>query len=468
MIVPRSVTNSVRYTLFSKPLSDCIRSAVGTAMLCALSLIVGPAWSYPGGWFASSTLHAQPPVNDSLYAEAMNAGYAMLRGGETALAIDAFERALRFNPGSSVAYLQLGYATLSLGRNVEAVRYFEEALARDESLDAARRQLGYLYADLGRTTQALAVFVRLRDAGRTLPLDHVAIGNLSAQLGDLAGAERAFNAARETGDPAVMDDANRGLRNIARVGVGSGGFLELYLAPFYQDRFDNTVGIGLLRVGLRGGGWWQPTMYGSLRATRDTRSTGGRQPVLFNDNTIIPALGVRVRPGRGGLVLYAEAGAALPLVDSDSADAEVDLRAGVNYTLAREHPLRTGSSPRLVTEVSGDATYYDRFDQNVIAYAQWRESLRFGRATGAMVDVYARGWGSTDSRGDFFNRVVEGGGGVAFHLPVGGLRTSVYLDLLRGRYLSEPPATSGLPRIYDDWRITVTTGLFRFFPIGRK
>ncbi len=415
-------------------------------------------------------LSAQPPApaSDSLYTAAMNAGYDALRAGNTTDAIAAFQRALQHQPGSATAHFQLGYITLSLGRSLDAVMHFEEGLARDETNNDVRRQLGYLYAELGRTAQARQVFVRLREAGQAIPRDLVAIGNLSATLGDRPTAEQSFREAISTNDAEVVTDARAGLRNLAQTGVGAGLFAELYLAPFYQERFDNTVAIGFARAGVRGGGWLQPSVYGSLRATRDSRSTGGQQPVLFNDNTLIPAIGVRVHPGQRGLVLYAEAGMAYQLVDGEGDRWARDLRAGMNYTFAREHALRTtGNSPRLVTELSGDATFYERFDENVIAFGQWRESLRFGAANRPMFDVYARAWGAMDSRGEFFNRVVEGGGGVALHLPLGGMRASIYLDALRGRYLQAPSEASGLPRSYNDFRVTVVTGAFRFLPFER-
>lgn len=442
------------------------------ALLCVLSLIASPVLSFSASPFVTSVLHAQSPANDSLFTAAMNAGYDALRADNREAAIAAFERALQYNAGSATAHFQLGYIKLSLDRKPDAVVNFEEGLARDENNDDVRRQLGYLYAELGRPSQASLVFQRLRDAGKAIPRDYIAIGNLSALAGDQTAAEQAFNAALtasesagDTVDATIVADARAGLRNLAGSGIGAGLLGEVYFAPFYQDRFDNTVTLGFGRAGIRGGGWWQPTLYASLRGTRDSRSTGGQQPVLFNDNTLIPAAGVRVRPGRGGLLFYAEAGAAYALVDTGGEQWTRDLRAGVNYTGLREHALRdNGTSPRLVSELSGDASYYERFDNNVIAFAQLRESLRFGRPDGVMFDLFARAWGATDSNGDFFNRVVEGGGGAAVHLPLGALRASVYFDVLRGRYLSPPPPSSLLPRNYNDWRVTVSTGLFNFLP----
>ena len=399
--------------------------------LAALLLLLAPC--------AGATLRAQTPTaTDSAYAAAMNAGYDALRTGDTVTAVGHFERAITASPGVATPHVQLGYIRLAQARPADAARHFEEALARDPELDDVRRQVGYVYASLGRTEDALAVFTGLRRAGRDSAQDRIAIGNLEEQL-------RAQSSER-----------------------GAGAFLELYLAPFYQDRFDNTIGLGFARAGVTGGSWWQPSAYLSLRATRDSRSTGGQQPILFNDNTAIPAVGVRVRPGGEGLVLYAEAGAAYDLVERGVPKAwRRDLRVGANYAFLHEQPFVSAARPRLVTELAADATWYERFDRNVIGFGQLRESLRFGRPGRVMFDVYGRLWAAGDSRGEFFNRVAEGGGGVALHVPVGQQRVSVYVDLLRGRYFEAPPATSGLPRSYDDWRVTVATGAFRFFPFAR-
>ena len=415
-----------------------------------------------------------PTVSDSAYAAAMNRAYDALRRADTAAALDAFVDATTRDPAQATPHLELAYVLLAQGRRADAARRFEEGLARDHLQDQARRQLGYLYADLGRTDAARQVFAYLRDEGRAVARDHVALGVLEAARARWSDAAIAYaegeRLARASGDSALAREAGEGARRVALFGTALRGlFAEFYAAPFYQDRFDNTIGLGFLRAGVRGGSWWRPSVYLSVRATRDSRSTGGQQPVLFNDNTAIPALGVRVQPADGPFVLYAEAGAAYDLVDRPERGWRRDLRAGANVTWQREQSL--GIAPRhlrLVSEVNADATWYERFDRNVIAYGLLRESLRWRPTGGAFaVDLFGRGWGATDSRGDFFNRVVEGGGGVAVHVPVAGTRVSVYADVLRGRYLTPVPASANLPRTYDDWRLTVATGFFRFRPLAR-
>jgi tetratricopeptide (TPR) repeat protein len=429
------------------------------ALLATAFMVVTPT-------FSAAAAQTPAPSQDSIFNAAMNRAYDALRAGDSTAAISGFREALRRDPSSATAHFQLGYILLALGRREDAATEFEEGLARDFSQDAPRRQLGYLYADLGRHRDALRVFTGLRDDQKAIARDYVAIGNLSSMLRDRVGAETAFRAAIASGDTSVVTDARRGLEGVSQTGVGAGWFGELYAAPFYQDRFDNTVGLGFARAGVRGGGWWRPSVYASLRVTQDSRSTGGQQPALFNDNTLIPALGVRVSPGGVGLAIYAEAGAAYDLVGEPS-EWKRDLRAGANYSFAHEQSLRNGLAPLLVTELSADASFYERFDRNVIAYAQLRESLRLYKGQHVAFDLFGRAWGATDSRGEFFNRVIEGGGGAALHLSVGTVRTSVYVDVLRGRYLQQPPLSSSLPRTYDDWRVTVATGLFRFLPFDR-
>ncbi len=446
--------------------SDVVQRAVRRATTIALLLL---ACVIP----RTAEAQGDPAAPDSVFAAVMDEGYAALRAGDTARAILLFERAIARQPAAATPHFELGYVFLSQERKQEAARRFEEGLAREPLRDAVRRQLGYLYADLGRTEAALQVFSYLRDEGRAIARDHYAIGVLMAQNAQWSGAERAYREAERlaatAGDTLLVREARAGTASVASIGVGAGRFIELYLAPFYQERFDNAVGLGFLRAGVRGGSWWRPSLYLSLRGTRDSRSTGGQQPILFNDNTVIPALGVRVQPGGGPLVVYAEAGAAYDLVASPEREWQRDLRAGANVTLQVERPLSsTRRSPQLVSEVNADATFYERFDRNLIAFGLLRESLRFRPTGGELAfDLFARGWGAMDSRGDFFNRVVEGGGGVAVHVPIAGLRTSVYVDVLRGRYLETPPASSGLPRTYNDWRVTVTTGFFRFRPFSR-
>ncbi|MBC8086846.1 MAG: hypothetical protein H7Z40_06240, partial [Phycisphaerae bacterium] len=421
---------------------------------------------------AQSAPATQP--GDSVFTARMADGYAAVAAGNQASALAAFDLAARLAPQIATPRVAAGYALLALKRNAEAIERFVAAVGIDENLDVVRRQLAYLYAGIGRNRDALVAFEWLRTRDRASAQDLQAIGNLNAMLGERELALVAFRSAAtlaaQLADSAVLRDSRASIAVLTEASGGAnspGIFVELYVSPFYQERFDNIVTYGLGRVGASAGGWWRPAAYASLRLTRDTKSVGGMQPVLYSDNSLVPALGVRVQPGGRWFTLVAEAGAAYPLVSVTPRNWKRDLRAGVIGAYSNQHAL-TGkpSGVSLVTEIFGDVTWYERFDRNVISYVQWRESLRLVQGPAGSVDVFLRTWGAFDSRRTYYNRVVEGGGGVALHAGI-NRRASLYIEALGGHYLAErnqfEPA-----RNYSDFRVMFVTGWSRLIPFGQR
>jgi|GEM_PF-2407422 len=411
---------------------------------------------------------------DSVYLARMNEGYRAAAAGDQASAVVAFDLAARLAPQSATPRVAAGYALLALKRNAEAIDRFEAAISLDETLDVTRRQLGYLYAGAGRNRDALVAFEWLRTRDRASAQDLQAIGNLNATLGERELALVAFRSAEtlaaQLGDSTVLRDARASIAVLTAPSAGAstpGVFVELFASPFYQSRFQNVLTFGLGRVGVSVGGWWRPAAYASLRLMSDTKSVGGMQPVLYADNSVVPAVGVRAQPGGRWFTLFAEAGAAYPLVSVTPTNWNRDLRAGVIGAYTNEQAL-TGapSGAALVTEIFGDVTWYERFDRNVISYVQWRESLRLVRGRAGAVDLFARGWGAFDSRRTYYNRVVEGGGGVALHAGA-NRRFSLYIEALGGHYLAERN-TFEPARNYSDFRVMFVTGWSHFIPFGPR
>ena len=414
-----------------------------------------------------------PQSADSLYLVRMNEGYAAGNAGDQIKAAAAFDAAAKRAPQLALPRVAAGYAYLALKRNDEAVARFAESLVIDQNQDVIRRQLGYLYSSMGRQRDALVAFTWLQSRDRASAQDLLAIGNLNAGLGEPTLALRAFRAAAtlasQIADSAVLRDATKSIvvLEAAQANSAAGAFIEAYVSPFYQNRFDNFLMFGLARAGVSAGGSWKPSVYLSVRATRDSKSVGGQQPILYADNSVVPAIGVRTQPGGKWFTLYAEAGAAYPLVSIKPRDWQRDLRAGVIGAVANTHALGSGAhNLSLVSEVFGDATWYDRFDGNTIGYLQWRESLRLVHGNAGSIDIFARGWGAYDAKNTYYNRVVEGGGGVAFHAGANH-RASLYIESLGGRYSREP--TAGQPaRLYRDFRVMFVTGLFHAFPFASR
>jgi len=412
-------------------------------------------------------------TSDSVYLARMNEGYAAGNAGDQAKAAAAFDAAAKLAPQLAVPRVAAGYAYLALKRNDEAVARFAESLVIDENQDVVRRQLGYLYSSLNRQRDALVAFTWLQTRDRASAQDLLAIGNLNAGLDERLLALRAFRAAAtlaaQMADSAVLRDARKSVAVLeaAQAGDAPGAFAEAFVSPFYQNRFDNVLMFGIARVGVSAGGSWKPSVYVSLRTMRDTKSVGGLQPILYADNSVVPAIGVRAQPGGKWFTLYAEAGAAYPLVSPKPRDWHRDLRAGVIGAFANTRALGTGAHHlSVVSEVFGDATWYDRFDGNTIGYLQWRESLRLVQGKAGAVDIFARGWGAFDAKNTYYNRVAEGGGGVALHAGA-NRRASLYIESLGGRYFREPIASQPA-RVYSDFRIMFVTGLFHPFPFASR
>lgn len=424
---------------------------------------------------AAQSASASRAASDSIYLARMNEGYAAAAAGNQAAAAEAFDQAALLSPDLSAPRVAAGYARLALKQFNEAATRFEAALRLDENQDVVRRQLGYLYSSVGRNREALVEFTWLQTHDRASAQDLQAIGNLNASLGERAVALAAFRTARslaaQIGDSAVLRASRASIAILEApaftASAARGAWVDLYLSPFYQQRFDNVVSYGQARAGVTSGGWWRPSAYASVRVTRDSKSVGGMQPVLYADNSVLPALGIRVQPGGRWFTLYAEAGAAYPLVSVTPRNWQRDLRAGVVGVFANTHSF--GASPNslaLVSEVYSDVAWYERFDRNVIGYLQWRESLRLIQGRIGAVDVFARGWGALDSRGTYYNRVVEGGGGVALHAGA-NRRASLYIESLGGHYLRERSA--GLPeRNYTDFRVMFVTGWSHTFPFTTR
>jgi tetratricopeptide (TPR) repeat protein len=399
----------------------------------------------------------------------MNSGYAAVKAGNQAAAALVFDSAATGAPQLAEPRSAAGYAYLAAGRKAEAMTRFETALSLDGERDVIRRQLGYLYADAGRHRDAIAQFSAIRERGRISAQDQLALGNLNNLVGERELAVASFHSALELatqiGDTTVARSARQSIATLSNGAAGSVAWLDYYIAPFYQSRFHNVVSFGFARAGLTAGNWLRPSVYVSLRATRDSKSVGGLQPVLYADNTVLPALGVRIQPGGKWVVLYAEAGAAYPLVDVNPRDWRRDVRAGLIVSATSQHPLSAKTNGMaLISDWYGDASWYDRFDRDFITYAQLRESLRLVQGRTGALDVFGRAWSVVDSRNTYSNRVLEGGGGIALHAGA-SRRVSLYLEGVRGHYLSAPGTQS--TRNYNDFRVTLVTGLYHATPLTR-
>lgn len=403
------------------------------------------------GVLAAFPLKAQDaPV--SPYASAMNVAYAARQRGDTAAARDYFTRAIAADSTQAAPFIELGYLDLSGGNKPAAASWFEQGAARAPQNADVRRQLAYVLVDLRRTDDAIRAFESIANtpSGYT-DRDRLALAYLYDSVARNGDAMAAFRVAAQSADTAVSAPARRALR--VKGDVGTVWFSEGYLAPFYQTRFENAIAFGFLRHGIESGSRWAPAAYTSLRVTRDSKSTAGAQSRVLSDNAAIMAGGVRLRPWHGPVWLYAEAGGAYSLLSGDSITWRRDIRAGAYLIAQDERRVYPTANWKLVTDVVADVSWYERFDKNVIGYAQLREGVRVGTAGKVALDIFGRGWLGYDSRGDFFNRAGEGGGGMALRI---GPNFVLFGEGIYGRFIEPPPV--GVKRRYQDWRVTAVWG----------
>jgi len=106
-------------------------------------------------------------------------GYALLRKGRTAEAMDQYEQALRINPDDADVHNNLASALIMTGRPSEAIDHCKEALRIDPSSSEAHNNLGNALAQTGRPSEAIDHY---KQTLRMSPNSSDAHNNLGAAL----------------------------------------------------------------------------------------------------------------------------------------------------------------------------------------------------------------------------------------------------------------------------------------------
>jgi tetratricopeptide (TPR) repeat protein len=416
----------------------------------------------------------------------LDRGLELKRSGDLEGAMRSFRLALAADSTYARAWFELGYLLNQSSRRGEAVSAFEAGLRHEPRNIFSWRQLGYWYGDEGRLQDAAKAFETAIARGSENPFDVLEIGFLKQRIGDRVGALAAFNTSKASTDTAVVRLARQSIETMtaqlapnaatsAAQGVastsGSNGwgrpvFMDLYATPLYQTRFNNAILQLVSRAGVVAEERFRFSPYVSLRLTRDARSRGGIQPVLFSDNVAIPAVGARLQPlkpwGADNLYLYGEVGEAVDLVTAGQrARRRFDYRVGGFYI----GQWRAGSADPsdhtpliFISDVYSDAGYYSRVE-NAIGSAQLRESLRVYESGGHGFDLFTRMSVLGDTRKVYYNNAMEASAGITLY-PEPRKQVVVILERLNGYYLMRPP--TGTPWRYSDARITVILSAYRW------
>lgn len=301
------------------------------------------------------------------------------------------------------------------------------------------------------------------------------------------------------GDPAARE-ADRRLKALPAVADEDRWYWgEAYLSGDYLGRFGTVIGSGFIRHGtfIPGARWLQPFQEFSFLA--DTRSrVGGRRSVIA-DNFVGLSLGLRAQPFAAEyFYVYASGGLNKDLLDvRENGDWTWDYQAGaygfkswgpgtVLHTFAPEEEARptTGQVPPLSSkveleegpgpsgpwlwrlawfaDVGADFSYYKRHI-DWLGYGQAHEGCRLFQVGPRLgFDLYAVQNLSWDTRGNYFDNLVECGPGLRWlWAPRRGVEVVLRGEWLKGYYLGRDDrgTRNGAEGQYDDFRVGLSLGL---------
>lgn len=351
--------------------------------------------------------------------------------------------------------LERGYGALATGSG-DAPVLFEQSIALDPANVLARRQLGSIYLASERIEDALHQFAI---ANILLPSDttRLQIAYLLQRLDRNEEALGFFSLARNSSDPGIRQRARAAALMLSETACAESvpWWGRIYAAPYYDDRFDNTILSGSLHVGYALEQQRRVSLFAMISATRDTRSTGGAIPVIFSDSYALAAGGLRLQPF-AGLIADVQAGVAVNLIDKEGEKrTKEDFRALLFYGTGLYPDLLVPDHARFpfqpFVDAYASAGYYSRY-KNTIGYAQARigvRALEWGYTT---LDLYLRGDFGWDAEREFYNNIAEVSVGGRW-IPYWPLGVSVLAEYHRGKYWDHNLLTGNLDRYYSSFRV---------------
>jgi serine/threonine-protein kinase len=112
-------------------------------------------------------------------------------------AADAYASALELDPTSSFALSGMGWALENNGQSAEAIEYFERSLAIDDSQDETYNGLGWSLYNVNRYRDAIEAFEQAIELDPDYINAYYGLGNSYFELGEMAAARNAYAAALE-------------------------------------------------------------------------------------------------------------------------------------------------------------------------------------------------------------------------------------------------------------------------------
>lgn len=358
----------------------------------------------------SSTSGADPTVLPDDCTAALNMYYGLKSAGQPDEASALIQQiATRFQDNRT-AQLEAAYNRLAARDQSGALPYLSRAVALQPADLKTRLQLAYTWNALGRNDKAV----------------------------------EEFRIVSRSDDPELAGPARKALRNLGVPQTGD-RFNEIGIDSTYMDRGQNLLTQATAKTGIS----LTETLsaYIGLRVSRDSRSSEGVNPIIFSDNAITLALGVRYRPYRSPFGLFAEQGLAYRLVKPVSDSRFVNDTRIVAYFSDRLGAPPTQSG--LFLDTYADAGFYSRYQNNGIGFLRVRGGQRWLSPAGS-IDVYGVAKLTGDTQGVYYNRQITGGLGLVWRPPASS--AILRLEWLEGYYYGSGSSAPRGRRTFTDLR----------------
>ncbi len=325
---------------------------------------------------------------------------------------------------------------------LQAKTFLIKALNLDPTNIKLLKELGYLSLELKDNCTAYLVFKKVYDLTCDFEIASQ-LGYVTDALGRKREAYYYFCAASKSPDAKLSLKANISMTNLAgwqtRV-IPDPFFMDLYMSPLYYSRFDLGILPIITRAGIYVGKNNRAEIYGSIRGTRDTRSSGSDiSPQIFEDNVAVFALGARVRIfDKVPLYFYAEGGRAYDLIYRNRDRWRGDLRGGLiyfdRYGKQGTYVDNLKFPFKFAGDIYGDSTYYTRYQNNWITNVRVRPGIRILEYRASYIDTYVKGLYIVDTNHEFFNNLVEYGPGIVL-VPYNRINFDFRFETVRGSYI---------------------------------
>ncbi len=366
-------------------------------------------------------------------------------------AITQFETILRIQPNDYQSAAQLAFIYQEAGDAERAADLLARAQESDdpEVANRARLQLRRYREERSRSLRKMGdkslkqsylldAQKQFAEAYSANPEDYAAALKLGVVYNLMKRDREAvdwFRIASESEDPLIAEQASRSYSNLAPQFRFAQTTVWMY--PFYSRRFGTVFGYAQAKTEFRiGNSPIKP--YLSLRLAGDVRrSAGGASPVLLSENSLIAAVGARVRVDHG-ITLWGEAGESFSYLKSPPAGvprAAPDYRGGLNWTRARGASLG-GEESGSFWETNLDVVYISRFNNDVLAYFQFRPGYRPPTRGPLRSQLYWNWNVTTDTSREYWGNYIETGPGFKLRVPSVAPPMDLSVDFVRGVHLS--------------------------------